>query len=113
VFASSVLGEKSQPGGDDRYEIATLRHHLSLLPLAHDARKPMFDLRPADGTVGSMQCYICLCYQEFESLTHNVLAAVRRAEIARSFDFLTARDSAGQQRSAGSAAAAHRALRAC
>jgi hypothetical protein len=44
------------------------------MPLAHDARKPMFDLRPADGAVGSMQRYVRLCYQEFESLAHKVLA---------------------------------------
>jgi chromosome partitioning protein len=74
VFASAVLGDDSHPGAGDRYEIATLRHYRNLLPLAHDARKPMFDLRPADGAVGSMQRYVRLCYQEFESLAHKVLA---------------------------------------
>jgi cellulose biosynthesis protein BcsQ len=73
VFASAVLGE-SPPDGDNPYEIATLRHYRSLMPLAHDARKPMFDLRLADGAVGSMQRYVRLCYQEFESLAHTVLA---------------------------------------
>jgi chromosome partitioning protein len=73
VFASSVLGE-SQPDAGDRFEIATLRHYSSLMPLAQDARKPMFDLRPADGAMGSMQRYVRLCYEEFESIAHKVLA---------------------------------------
>jgi chromosome partitioning protein len=77
VFASSVLGGEPQPGADhqsEQYEIATLRHYSSLLPLARNARKPMFDLRTADGAIGSTQRYARLCYQEFESLAHKVLS---------------------------------------
>jgi len=79
VFASAVLGDDSKAGSDHEYEIATLRHYRSLMPLAHDARKPMFDLRPADGAVGSTQRYVQICYQEFESLAHKVLGRLKEA----------------------------------
>ena len=31
----------------------TLRNYRSLMPMAQEARKPMFDLSPADGAIGS------------------------------------------------------------
>lgn len=71
VFATSVLGESD---GDVRsYEIATLRNYQSLMPLAHDARKPMFDLRSADGALGSTQTLVQRCYQDFKSLSEKLL----------------------------------------
>jgi hypothetical protein len=50
------------------YEIATLRNYRSLMPMAHDARKPMFDLRVADGAIGSTQELVRRCYLEFQAL---------------------------------------------
>jgi chromosome partitioning protein len=43
------------------------------MPLAQDARKPMFDLRPADGALGSMGRLVQICYREFEDLAKTVL----------------------------------------
>ncbi|WP_307792436.1 ParA family protein [Streptomyces verrucosisporus] len=45
-----------------------------LMPLAHDARKPMFDLKAADGALGSTQKYVQTCYREFRGLAEKVLA---------------------------------------
>jgi chromosome partitioning protein len=73
VFHDSVLGEPGAPESDS-YEIATLRNYQSLMPLAHDARKPMFDLRAADGALGSTQSYVQKCRAEFAQLAENVLA---------------------------------------
>ncbi|MGJ3558736.1 hypothetical protein ACR6C2_06590 [Streptomyces sp. INA 01156] len=42
--------------------------------LAHDARKPMCDLKAADGALGSTQKYVQICYREFRSLAEGVLA---------------------------------------
>lgn len=72
VFNSDVLGMQP-PSADRQYEIATLRNYRSLMPLAHDARKPMFDLRTADGALGSTQKYVQTCYTEFRSLALTVL----------------------------------------
>ncbi|MFF0574089.1 ParA family protein [Streptosporangium saharense] len=70
VFADSVLNE---PAGERSYEIATLRNYQSLMPLAHDARKPMFDLKAADGALGSTQTYVLKCRAEFQQLAEKVL----------------------------------------
>jgi chromosome partitioning protein len=70
VFANSVLERTTSDG---TYEIATLRNYQSLMPLAHDARKPMFDLRSADGALGSTQTLVQRCYQDFESLSRKLL----------------------------------------
>lgn len=71
VYAEAVLGDPAAASPDN--EIATVRNYRSLMPLAHDARKPMFDLRAADGAVGSTQRYVALCLQEFTTLTQDVL----------------------------------------
>jgi chromosome partitioning protein len=73
VFASAVLGEAADEPGRRSYEIATLKNYQSLMPLAHDARKPMFDLRPADGALGSMQKYAQRCFQDFRHLSQAIL----------------------------------------
>lgn len=54
-------------------DIGTVRNFRSLMPLAHDARKPMFDLRPADGAIGSTQRYVQLCLREFRELAQEIL----------------------------------------
>ena len=72
VFATAVLGQKDFNIGQ-RYEIATLRNYQSLMPLAHDARKPMFDLRSADGALGSTQTLVQRCHQDFQALSGELL----------------------------------------
>ncbi|WP_405510541.1 ParA family protein [Streptomyces cyaneofuscatus] len=74
VYSMAVLGEGAPPRGDDRHCVATLRNYRSLMPLAHDARKPMFDLKAADGALGSTQKYVQTCYREFRALAEGVLA---------------------------------------
>jgi chromosome partitioning protein len=78
VFASAVLGT-SEPVSDTPFEIRTLRNYQSLMPLAHDARKPMFDLRSADGALGSTQALVQRCAQDFRSLS---LAVLERLGVA-------------------------------
>ncbi len=80
VYAAAVLDEEDPARGDDRHRIATLRNYRSLMPLAHDARKPMFDLKAADGALGSTQKYVQTCYREFRGLAEGVLA--RTEELA-------------------------------
>lgn len=71
VFSASVLDGIDEQAGQS-YEIATLRNYQSLMPLAHDARKPMFDLRPADGALGSTQTLVQRCQQDFRQLSENL-----------------------------------------
>ncbi|MCC9307585.1 ParA family protein [Kitasatospora sp. RB6PN24] len=82
VYATAVLGDSDWSPTDRSYEIATLRNYRSLMPLAHDARKPMFDLRAADGALGSTQQYVQTCHQEFRGLARDILARLEEAHMA-------------------------------
>jgi len=76
-YRKSVLGDEvpvwTGPNYSDPNCIASLRNYRSLMPLAQDARKPMFELRPADGAIGSHAQYVETCYQEFAALTKQIL----------------------------------------
>ncbi|MFA1540468.1 ParA family protein [Actinomadura monticuli] len=72
VFADAVLADLGE-ADNKAYEIATLRNYRSLMPLAHDARKPMFDLKAADGALGSTQTYVQKCRADFQHLAERVL----------------------------------------
>ncbi|APU19304.1 hypothetical protein [Actinoalloteichus sp. GBA129-24] len=50
--------------------------YRSLIPLAHDARRPMFDLRAADGAIGSTQSYVQKCLRDFKQLARTLVARV-------------------------------------
>ncbi len=76
VFDSAVLGPDHGPGEPRSFEIATLKNYQSLMPLAHDARKPMFDLRSADGAIGSTQSYVQRCYTDFRTLAREIARRV-------------------------------------
>jgi hypothetical protein len=76
VYRAAVLGDSLPSRDDDRHRIATMRNYRSLMPLAHDARKPMFDLKPADGALGSTQQYVKTCYREFRGLAQEVLSRI-------------------------------------
>lgn len=74
LYAEVVLG---RPATEPEPEIATVRNFRSLMPLAHEARKPMFDLRAADGAIGSTQRYVQICFQEFRALALEVTRHLR------------------------------------
>lgn len=73
VFAESVLDDPQAPTGRE-YEIATVRNYQSLMPLAHNARKPMFELKSADQAIGGTQSLVQRCRAEFQELAETVLA---------------------------------------
>jgi chromosome partitioning protein len=76
-YRKSVLGDDTPLWTGSNYSdpncMASLRNYRSLMPLAQDARKPMFELRPADGAIGSHAQYVETCYQEFAALTKQIL----------------------------------------
>jgi cellulose biosynthesis protein BcsQ len=53
--------------------LAQLKDYRSLMPLAQEARKPMFLLRPADGAFGGHQQAVQSCYMDFKALTINIM----------------------------------------
>jgi chromosome partitioning protein len=72
VYREAVLNEVPPVpdlyGSGDLNCLATLRNYRSLMPMAQDARKPMFDLRAADGAIGSHAQLVQTCAAEFENL---------------------------------------------
>lgn len=56
LYATSVLGQQesdlSSPTGDPNC-LKVLRHYGSLIQMADEARKPIFNLTPADGAIGA------------------------------------------------------------
>ncbi|MEU9890384.1 ParA family protein [Sphaerisporangium sp. NPDC051011] len=79
VFTESMLAEPRDPDGRS-YELATMRNYQSLMPLARDARKPMFDLKAADGALGSTQSYVQKCRAEFRLLAESVLQRLNEVQ---------------------------------
>jgi cellulose biosynthesis protein BcsQ len=72
VYSEAVLDKRETSSDDRSHEIATLRNYQSLMPLAHDARKPMFDLRPGDGAIGGTLDFVQRCYDDFRVLALEV-----------------------------------------
>ena len=65
-----ALGDGTEHDGaiDDEHCLATLKHYRSLMPMAQEARKPMFQLRAADGALGAHIHAVQDCYRDFERL---------------------------------------------
>ena len=56
VYREVVLNEKIQTSvtvGGDPYCLSLLKHYRSLMPMAMEARKPIFFLKSADGAIGA------------------------------------------------------------
>ncbi len=85
VYAESVLEEAAEENlsvETDPHCLATLKDYRSLMPLAQEARKPMFLLKPADGALGSHMAAVHEAYRDFETVADRVLAAVATPESA-------------------------------
>ena len=79
VYRTAVLGETAAGTvpkvEDDPNCLAQLKHFRSLLPLAMEAHKPMFHLRPADGAIGAHGEAVRDCRDDFIELAKRVGAA--------------------------------------
>jgi len=78
VFHEHVLGEGEErwpeTPEDDPYCIAMLKHFASLVPLAQLSRKPIFDLKQADGISGGQIQAVAKARTEFEDLVKRIRA---------------------------------------
>ncbi|MBI3281946.1 MAG: AAA family ATPase [Acidobacteria bacterium] len=81
-YRRSVLKEADGSGvsvADDPHSLALLRHYRSLMPMAQEARKPIFHLKPADGAIGAHMQSVHDAYRDFRQLALTIRA---RAGIA-------------------------------
>jgi cellulose biosynthesis protein BcsQ len=74
VYHESILREpEGTPLPDpDPHRLASLKHYRSLMPLAQDAHKPMFLLKPADGAIGGHTEAVSDCYRDFRELATRI-----------------------------------------
>ena len=70
-YRNAVLGEPqdgSRTPRDDPNRLVLLKHYHSLMPLAQEAHKPMFHLKPADGAIGAHFAAVKGAYKDFQNL---------------------------------------------
>jgi cellulose biosynthesis protein BcsQ len=75
VYHEAVLQDSTTAASPSQDEqcLATLKHYRSLIPLGHEARKPIFHLTPADGAIGSHAQAVQAACKDFESLANSLL----------------------------------------
>lgn len=83
VYETCVLRNKGyiEDGETDRNRIGFIKNYQSLMPLAEDARKPIFKLTPSDGAIGAHAVAVSKCYMDFQHLTQEILHRTSAAEM--------------------------------
>lgn len=75
VYREEILEEPSDDSVDVRSDphcLALLKHYRSLMPLAQEARKPMFKLKYADGAIGAHAQAAKDSYGDFKDLADEI-----------------------------------------
>ena len=75
LYHESILGHGTPPASTDTDPacLGLMRHYQGLMPLAQDAAKPMFQLRPADGAIGAHMDAVLRCRADLEVLARRIL----------------------------------------
>ncbi|TDR36321.1 cellulose biosynthesis protein BcsQ [Tahibacter aquaticus] len=81
VYWESVLGMSSDSMPDsNENQIHRIKHYRSLMPMAMEARKPMFKLTSADGAIGAHQNNVHQCYSDFDALSSEIITRLGRKD---------------------------------
>ena len=64
------------PSQDEKHALATVKHYRSLVPMAQEARKPIFHLTPADGAIGSHAAAARDAYTDFKILAEKITTRI-------------------------------------
>ena len=79
IYREAVLNESENSTlsiAEDPHCLALLKHYQSLMPLAQEAHKPIFHLKPADGAIGSHLQAVQSVYGDFQNLAHKISETV-------------------------------------
>lgn len=70
AYRESVLGvgNGGAASSPDPRQIQRVRHYRGLMPMAMEARKPMFALKPSEGAIGAHQASVQQCREDFRQL---------------------------------------------
>lgn len=86
IFREFVLKEapsKNLRVEEDEYCLALLKHYHSLIPMAMEARKPIFLLKPAEGAIGAHLGAVRRAYADFKFLTERIIEIIHREKLAQ------------------------------
>ena len=78
-YAKSVNGQSGENNlsalsiDADRNSLAHLKGYRSLMPMAQEANKPMFMMKPADGVIGAQQNAVKNCRKDFQTLAEKII----------------------------------------
>jgi len=79
TYHSAILYESDKAPEEilkDTHCLALLKNYRSLMPLAMEAHKPMFHLRPADGAIGAHVAAVQACYGDFRKLALKIATTI-------------------------------------
>lgn len=77
-YRQAMLLPPASPGltiDGDPHCLAQLKHYRSLMPMAMEAGKPIFHLKPADGAIGSHAAAVAECGKDFRRLARRLADA--------------------------------------
>ena len=83
TFAEKVLGgPPACPGAtqEDGNCLGLLKHYRSLMPMAMEARKPIFRLKPSDGAIGAHTYSVKDCEKDFRELASRILERLKTVD---------------------------------
>ena len=64
------------PTEDEENALATVKHYRSLVPMAQEARKPIFHLTPADGAIGAHAAAARDAHNDFKILAEKIVKRI-------------------------------------
>ena len=75
-YARMLLDRKRGPfaatPAEDKHCLATIRHYRSLVPMAQEHRKPVFQLTSADGAIGGHSAAVNDAYKDYKKLAKDL-----------------------------------------
>lgn len=85
-YAQNLLENKIGPYAitpeeDSENALATVKHYRSLVPMAQEARKPIFHLTPADGAIGAHAAAARDAHKDFKVLAEKIVERIGIKEV--------------------------------
>lgn len=89
-YARNLLGNEEgpyakTPAQDKENALATVKHYRSLVPMAQEARKPIFHLTSADGAIGGHASAAIGASHDFKVLAEKIVERVKKEASSAKF----------------------------
>ena len=86
AYARNLCGDSkgpypATPAQDEQNNLATVKHYRSLVPMAQEARKPIFHLTTADGAIGSHAAAAKDARQDFRDLAKKIARRINLGDV--------------------------------